>query len=58
MGCQDVPLFGEENGMARTWIAISLMTVFGLVTAFAITMAASYAINEHCTEQMAWDGNC
>ena len=44
--------------MARTWIAISLMTVFGLLTAFAIAMAASYAINEHCTEQMASDGNC
>lgn len=44
--------------MARTWIAISLMAVFGLFTAFAITMAASYAINEHCTDQMAWDGNC
>ena len=57
MRCQDVPLFGEEDEMARTWIAISL-TVFGLFAAFAITMAASYAINEHCTEQMAWDGNC
>ena len=44
--------------MARTWLAISLMTVFGLFTAFAITMAASYAVNERCTEQMAWDGNC
>lgn len=44
--------------MARTWIAISLMMVFGLCTAFAITMLASYAINERCTEQMAWDGNC
>ena len=44
--------------MARTWIAISLMTIFGLFTAFAITMAASYDINEHCTDQMAWDGNC
>ncbi len=44
--------------MARTWLAISLMMVFGLFTVFAITMAASYAINEHCTEQMAWDGNC
>ena len=32
--------------MTRTWIAISLMTVFGLFTAFAITEAASYAINE------------
>jgi len=52
------PLFGAEDNVARTWIAISLMTVFGLFTAFAIAMAASYAINEHCTEQMAWDGNC
>jgi hypothetical protein len=44
--------------MARTWIAISLMTFFGLFTAFAITMAGSYALNERCTDQMAWDGNC
>ena len=44
--------------MARTLIAISLMTAICLFTAFAITMAASYAINEHCTDQMAWDGNC
>jgi hypothetical protein len=58
MRCQGVPLFREEDDMARTWIAISVITVFGLFTAFAITMAASYAINEHCTEQMAWDGNC
>jgi hypothetical protein len=48
----------EEDDMARTLIAISLITMFGLFTAFAITMAASYAINERCTEQMAWDGNC
>jgi hypothetical protein len=48
----------EEENMARTWIAISLMTVFGLFTAFAITMAASYTINERCTDQMAWEGNC
>jgi hypothetical protein len=58
MGCLGVPTPVEENGMARTWLAISLMMVFGLFTVFAITMAASYAINERCTEQMAWDGNC
>ncbi len=49
---------GVEVDVMRTWIAISFMMAFGLFTAFAITMAASYAINERCTEQMAWDGNC
>jgi hypothetical protein len=50
--------FRKEDDMARTLIAVSLITMFSLFTAFAVAMAASYAINEHCTEQMAWDGNC
>ena len=52
MGSQRVPT-REENRVARTWLAISLMTAFGLFTVFALTMVASYAINEHCTDQMA-----
>ena len=58
MRCQDIQLFREEDDMARTWIAISVMTVLGVLMAFAITIAASYAISEHCTDEMAWDGNC
>jgi hypothetical protein len=45
-------------GMARKWIAISLMTGCVLFTAFTITMALSYQINERCTDQMAQNGNC
>jgi len=44
--------------MIRTMIAISIMTLGALFTVFMVTMAASYAVNERCTEQMAWDGNC
>jgi len=44
--------------MTRTVIAVFIMTLGALFTLFMITMAASYAINERCTEQMAWDGNC
>jgi hypothetical protein len=44
--------------MVRKWIAVSVMTAFGLFAVFAITMAASYAVNERCSEQMAWEGNC
>ena len=45
-------------GMTRTVIAISIMTLGAVFTVFMITMAASYEVNEQCTEQMAWDGNC
>jgi len=44
--------------MARKWIAISIMTATALVTAFGMTMAVRYTINEHCTDQMAQQGNC
>lgn len=44
--------------MARTLIAISVMTIVILFTAFGITMAVTYAIDEHCTDQMAREGNC
>jgi len=44
--------------MIRTVIAISIMTLGAVFTVFMITMAASYEVNEQCTEQMAWDGNC
>lgn len=44
----DVKAFapGKQNSVARTWLAISLMTVFGLFTVFAVTMAASHAAND------------
>ena len=44
--------------MTRTVIAVFIMTLGALLTVFMITVAASYEINERCTEQMAWDGNC
>ncbi len=44
--------------MARALIAVSLMTAGGLFAAFILTAAASYALDGHCSEQMAWDGNC
>ena len=44
--------------MTRIVIAVSIMTLGAVFTIFMITMAASYAINERCTEQMAWNGNC
>jgi hypothetical protein len=44
--------------MTRTWIAVSVMMFGAVFMVFAVTMAASYEINERCTEQMAWDGNC
>ena len=51
-------LFGERRVMTRTLIAISVVTATVLATAFGITMALSYAINEHCTDPMAQQGNC
>ena len=44
--------------MTRTLIATAVMTLGALFMVFTITMAASYEINERCTEQMASDGNC
>jgi len=44
--------------MTRIAIAVFIMTLGVVMTIFMVTMAASYAINERCTEQMAWDGNC
>ena len=44
--------------MTRILIAISIMTLGAVFTVFTITMAASYEMNERCTEQMAWNGNC
>jgi len=44
--------------MTRIAIAVFIMALGVVMTIFMVTMAASYAINERCTEQMAWDGNC
>jgi len=44
--------------MARTLIAVSVVTVTVLVTAFGLTMAVSYAVNEGCSDHMAQQGNC
>jgi hypothetical protein len=44
--------------MTRTLIAVSIMALGAVFTVFMITMAASYEVNERCTDQMAWDGNC
>jgi len=44
--------------MTRIAIAVSIMALGVVITIFMVTMAASYAINEGCSEQMAWDGNC
>jgi hypothetical protein len=44
--------------MARTLIALSVLTVTVLVTVFGVTMAVSYAVNERCTDQMAQRGDC
>ena len=44
--------------MTRTVTAVSIMTLGALFMVFMISVAVSYAVNERCTEQMAWDGNC
>ena len=44
--------------MMRTLIAISVVTAMALFTTFGLTLAASYAIHERCTDQMAQQGNC
>lgn len=44
--------------MKRTLLAISVVTATVLATAFGLTMAVSYQINERCTDQMARQGNC
>ncbi|HET7086054.1 MAG TPA: hypothetical protein VFI23_14855 [Rhizomicrobium sp.] len=44
--------------MARTLLAISILTAGILFGGFAAVMAVSYQINERCTDQMARDGNC
>lgn len=44
--------------MARTVIAISVVTATVLVTAFGLTMAVTYVVKEHCTDQMAQQGDC
>jgi hypothetical protein len=44
--------------MTRTLIAVSILALCTLLSAFAVAMGASYAINERCTDKMAWDGNC
>ena len=44
--------------MARTLLAISVVTATVLVAAFGMTMAISYTIHERCTDQMAQQGNC
>ena len=48
----------ERHVMARTLIAISVVTAAVLVTAFGVTMAVSYTIHERCTDQMAQQGDC
>jgi hypothetical protein len=44
--------------MTRTVIAVSVLALCAMFTAFALTMATAYEINEQCSDQMAWDGNC
>ena len=44
--------------MTRNLIALSVLTAAFLITAFGVTMAVSYEINERCTDQMAQQGNC
>ena len=44
--------------MMRTFIAVSILTLGVALTVFTLSMAGAYAINERCTEQMAWNGNC
>ena len=44
--------------MTRTLVALSLLTLAFLVTAFGVAMAVSYEINERCTDQMAQQGDC
>ena len=44
--------------MARIVIAVSIMTLGVLLTVFMVTMAASYEINERCTDPMASAGDC
>jgi hypothetical protein len=46
-----------EAVMARTLTAVAVLTAAILFTAFA-GAAAVYAVNEHCTDRMAWNGNC
>jgi len=53
------PRFHQKGDvMARSVIAISVVTATVLVTAFGLTMAVSYSVNERCTDQMAQQGNC
>jgi hypothetical protein len=44
--------------MTRTVIAVSVLALCAMFTVFALTMAAAYEINEHCSDQMARNGNC
>ncbi|HEX4636591.1 MAG TPA: hypothetical protein VH189_10445 [Rhizomicrobium sp.] len=44
--------------MMGTLIALSLAMAAFLFTAFGVTMAVSYEINERCTDQMAQQGDC
>ena len=48
----------KGHDMTRTLIAISVVSATVLVTAFGLTMAVSYAVNERCTDWMAQQGNC
>jgi hypothetical protein len=47
-----------EARMIRTLAAVAVMTAGIVLTAFAVSATAIYVVNEHCTERMAWDGNC
>ena len=44
--------------MKRALIAISVVMATALIVAFGATMVVSYEINEHCTDQMAQQGDC
>ena len=44
--------------MARTVVAISVLALCGSIMIFIITMVAARVINEHCSPEMAWNGNC
>ena len=44
--------------MTRTLIALLVATTAIFVCAFGVAMGVTYEINEHCTDQMAQQGDC
>ncbi len=44
--------------MTRILIGMLVVTTAIFVCAFGVAMGVTYEINEHCTDQMAQQGDC